>query len=171
MTKVKEFNELLRKIKYDAEAKETFCFKYYGLLKNHVRLKYRNYCDWEDIVHDVINKIISTDWTDYPYIDNPVSWLYTVADNHAYDLFKKSNRIYELNENLYAYSDFNIEYVDIRNDVREAIKHLKPQTQYIIYAHYWLGKELYAIADEVGKSYTSVRVIIFRARILLKKYL
>lgn len=169
MSEVQEFNELLKKINSDADAKERFWLKYYSLLKVHVKLKYGNFPDWEDIVHDVVNKIISTDWTGYPNVDSPVSWLYTLADNHAKDVLKKANHICEFNENLYP--DFNIEYIDMRNDVRDAMKHLKRETQYILYAYYWLGKELYTIAKEIGKSYVSVRVTILRARKLLKKYL
>ena len=169
MTEVQEFNENLRKIKYDAEAREKICFKYFNLIKTHVSLKYGDFSDWEDIVQDVINKLISTDWTNYPYIENPVAWLYKIADNHAKDLFKKSNRISKFDDN--TYSNFNIDYVDMRNDVRNALKKLKRESQYIIYAHYWLGKELYAIAKEINNSYVSVRVKLVRARNLLEKYL
>ena len=169
MTEDQEFNQLLKKTKYDAEAQEIFCFKYYSLLKKHVFSKYGNFPDWEDIVHDVINKIFETDWTNYQYIKRPVSWLYAVADNYAKDIFKKANRIYEFNDN--AYSNFNIDTVDIRNDVRDAIRHLKREEQYIIYAHYWLRKELYTIAKELNKTYVGVRVAIFRARKILKKFL
>ena len=104
-----EFNVLLRKIKYDEDARQKFCFEYYNLLKMHVRSKYGKFQDWEDIVQDVVNKILSTDWTNYPHIDNPTQWLYTIADNHAKDLFKKTNRICEFDENLYP--NFNIECV------------------------------------------------------------
>lgn len=169
MTEVQEFNELLKKINNDADAKERFWLKYYSLLKVHVKLKYGDYPDWEDIVHDVVNKIISTDWTGYPYVNSPICWLYKIADNYAKDVFKKTNRICEFNEN--SYNDFNIEYIDIRTDVRDAMRHLNRQTQYILYAYYWLGKELYTIAKEIGKSYVCVRVTIARARKLLKKYL
>ena len=169
MNEVQEFNKLLRKIKYDAQARELFCFRYYSLLKIHVFYKYGDYSDWEDVVHDVIKKLIDTDWTDYPFIESPTYWLFTVADNHAKDEFKKSNRICEFSEN--RYSGFNIEFVEMRNDVRDAMKHLKRDMQYILYAHYWLGKELYTIADDMGKSYASVRVNASRARNLLKKYL
>lgn len=169
MTEVQEFNDLLKKINIDADAKEKFWLKYYSMLKMHVKLKYGDFSDWEDIVHDVVNKIISTDWTCYPYIDRPIAWLYTIADNHAKDVFKKANRICNFDED--AYSAFSIEYVDMRNDVRNALKHLDGETQYIIYSYYWLGKELYAIADEMGISYTNIRVKISRARKLLEKYL
>ena len=169
MTEVREFNILLRKIKYDMEARQQFCCKYYNLLKTHVYSKYGKFNDWEDIVQDVINKLISTDWTNYPHVDSPVSWLYTIADNHAKDLFKRTNRICEFNENLYP--DFNIEYIDIRSDIRDAMKHLKSDEQYILYNHYWLGKELYVIAGETGDSYTNVRAKISKARKLLKKFL
>ena len=169
MTDVQEFNELLKKINIDADAKERFWLKYYSLLKVHVKLKYGDFPDWEDIVHDVVNKIMSTDWTSYPYIDRPVSWLYRIADNHAKDVFKKSNRVCEFNEE--TYSEFSIEYIDMRNDIRNAMRHLRRDTQYILYAYYWLGKELYTIAKEIGKSYVSVRVTVLRARQLLKKYL
>lgn len=169
MTEVQEFNRLLRKIKYDQEAREVFCFKYYSRLKLHVFIKYGDYADWEDVVHDVIKKLIDTDWTDYPHIDNPVNWLFKIADNHAKDLFKITNRICEFNETLYF--DFNINQVEMACDVRDAIKNLKRDEQYILYAHYWLGKELYTIADEMGITYANVRVKISRARKFLKKFL
>ena len=169
MTEAQEFNVSLRKIKYDPDEREKFWFKYYNLLKTHVLLKYGKYSDWEDIVHDVVSKIISTDWTNYPEIESPTSWLYTVADNHAKDLFKKSNHICEFDEK--TYSNFSIESVDMRNDILNAIKHLKRDKQYIIYAYFWLGKELYTIAKEMNKSYVSVRVAAIRARNLLKKFL
>ena len=169
MTEAQEFNISLRKIKYDRIEREKFWFKYYNLLKTHVLLKYGKFSDWEDIVHDVVNKIISTDWTNYPEIESPTSWLYAVADNHAKDVFKKSNRICEFDEK--TYSNFTIEAVDMRNDVRNAIKHLKRDNQYIIYAYFWLGKELFTIAKEMNKSYVSVRVAAIRARNLLKKFL
>lgn len=169
MTDVQEFNELLKKINKDAEAREIFWLKYYSLLKMHVKLKYGDFPDWEDIVHDVVNKIISTDWTSYPYVKSPAAWLYTIADNHAKDVFKKANRVCSLNEDTYA--DFSIECIEMQSNVREAIKHLKRETQYILYAYYWLGKELYTIAEEIGKPYVSVRVTATRARQILKKYL
>lgn len=169
MSEVREFNDLLRKIKYDGNARQVFFSKYYNLLHSHVRLKYGSYADWQDIAHDVVTKLIETDWTDYPYIERPTSWLYTIADNHAKDLFKKSNRILEFKE--YGYSDFNLEYIEIRNDVRNAMNNLDRDSQYILYAHNWLGKELYTIAEEMGKSYASIRTKAKRARDKLKKYL
>ena len=138
----------------------------------YVFSKYREYPDWEDIVHDVINKMIDTDWTDYPYIESPASWLYTIADNHAKDLFKRTNRICGFNETLYCdYSDFNINLVEMRSDLRNAMQHLKQDEQYILYAHLWLGKKLYTIAEEMNISYENVRVKIHRARKALKKFL
>ena len=169
MTEAQEFNISLRKIKYDKNEREKFWFKYYNLLKTHVFLKYGKFPDWEDIVHDVVNKIMETDWTNYPQIESPTAWLYTIADNHAKDIFKKSNRICEFKDN--TYSSFNIESVDMRNDVRNAIMHLKRDKQYIIYAYFWLGKELYIIAEEMNKSYGSVRTAAKRARKLLEKFL
>lgn len=169
MTEVREFNTLLRKIKYDDSAKRKFCSEFYSLVKIHVHSKYAGFPDWEDIVHDVINKIINTDWTSYPYVESPVSWLYTIADNLAKDLFKRTNRICEFKEN--SHPDFNIDYIEVRSDVREAMRNLKRDEQYILYNHYWLGKELYTIADEMGISYSNIRVKISRARKFLKKYL
>ena len=159
----------MRKIKYDVNARESFCFEFYSRLKLHVFYKYGDYSDWEDIVQDVIRKLIETDWSDYPYIKSPTYWLYTIADNHAKDEFKKTNRICEFNEE--RYTAFNIDYVEMRNDVRTAMKHLNRDMQYILYAHYWLGKELYTIAEEMSKSYISVRVNAKRARDILEKYL
>lgn len=169
MTDIQEFNDLLRKIKYDPAAREKFWCEYYNLLKTHVYFKYGDFSDWEDIVHDVVKKIISIDWTNYPYIESPAYWLYTIADNHAKDLFKKANRICEFKEE--TYSGFNIEYVDVRNDVRNAMRHLKRENQYVLYAYYWLGKELFTIAEEIGKSYGNTRAIARRSRNRLKKYL
>ena len=169
MTEVQEFNVLLRKIKYDKEARQKFFCKYYNRLHMHGRLKYGKFSDWQDVVHDVVTKLIETDWTDYQYIENPTAWLFTVADNRAKDFFKKSNRILEFNE--YHYSDFNIEDVELSNDVRNAMKHLTRDEQYVLYAYYWLGKEQYIIAKEMGKTYGSVRTQIKRSRDKLKKYL
>ena len=172
MTKVREFNVLLRKIKYDNDAKQKFCCEYYSLLRMHVLSNYGDYSDWEDIVHDVINKLIDTDWTDYPYVKNPIYWLYTIADNHAKDLFKKTNRICEFNETTCCtYSDFDINQVELRSDIRNAMQRLKPDEQYILYSYHWLGKKLYVIAKEMNISYTSARVKIHRARKALEKYL
>lgn len=169
MNEVQKFNDLLRKIKYDQGARQKFFCDYYNRLLLHVSYKFGDYPDWQDIAHDVVNKLIETDWTNYPYIESPMYWLYTIADNHAKDLFKKTNRICELNE--YNYSDFNIDYIDMRNDVRNAMKNLTYDEQYVLYAFHWLGKELYTIAKEMKKSYGSVRTQIKRARDKLKKYL
>lgn len=169
MTESKEFNKLLKTIKFDKKSQEIFCFKYYNKLKMHVFAKYGSFSDWEDIVHDVIKKIFNTDWTNYPYVDKPINWLYAIADNHAKDLLRSTNRICEFNES--SYYDFNIDYINLRSDVRNALKQLDVELQYIIYSYYWLGKELYSIADEIGISYTNARVKISRARKLLKKYL
>lgn len=169
MIGVHKFNILLRKLKYDGNARQIFFDEYYNRLQLHVRLKYSGYEDWQDIAHDIVTKLIETDWTDYPYIESPVYWLYTIADNHIKDVFKKTNRICEFNE--YNYSDFNIDYIEMRYDVRNAMEKLSREEQYILYAYNWLGKELYVIADELGKSYSSVRVAIKRARDKIKKYL
>lgn len=169
MTEVQEFNDLLRKIKYDNDARQKFFCKYYSRLHIHGSLKYGNFSDWQDIVHDVVTKLIATDWSNYEYIECPTAWLFTVADNHAKDLFKQANRILEFNE--YHYSDFNIEDVELSNDVKNAMKNLTRDEQYVLYAFYWLGKEQYIIAEEIGKTYGSVRTQIKRARDKLKNFL
>lgn len=169
MNEAQKFNRLLKKIKYDNDAREEFFFLYYNKLRSHIFHKYGSFPDWEDIVHDVINKLIETDWSQYQFVENPISWLYTVADNHAKDLFKKFNRISEFNED--KFSEFNIDKIDMREDLRDAMKHLKVEHQYILFAQFWQGKKLYTIAAEMGKSYVSVRVNSSRARRLLKKYL
>ena len=169
MTEVQQFNDRLRKIKYDADEREKFWFVYYNHLKTHVYFKYGDYPDWEDIVHDVVNKVMETDWTNYPQIESPTAWLYKIADNRAKDVFKRANRICEFDEQIY--STFNIELVEMRSDLRNAIKRLSRDNQYMLYAHYWLGKELYVIAKEMKKTYGSIRVAVKRARKLLEKYL
>lgn len=169
MVGVQEFNELLRKIKYDEQAREVFCFEYYNLLKKHVSSKFGDFIDSEDVVQDVIEKLIQTDWTEYDYIHSPVSWLYSIVDNRAKDLFKKFNRILEFKEESFA--EFNPDSIEMRSDVLDAINKLSSDMQYVLYHQFWMREHLKTIAENMGKTYGAVRALSSRARKKLKKIL
>ena len=161
MKTAKTFNELLRKLNCDPVARERFFDEYYDNIRAHAYCKYGEYSDWEDIVQDVVRKLLETDWTSYSFVKYPATWLNTIADNRAKDLFRRSNRVLISDSEFLDGFDINNTLMEI--DIREELKQIPKNTQYIIYAQY---KEVYSyleISEQLGESYSNVRVKAHRA--------
>ena len=166
MISARTFNILLRKLNSDPRARELFFNEYYSIIKAHAYWQFGKYNDWEDIAHDVVSKILETDWSSYSYVQFPASWLCAVVDNHAKDTFKRSNRIVSVAE--FFIEDFNIDDTIMSLRVRNELKKFSKDIQYIIYAHFWEGYTYQEISRKLGISAVNVRVKAFRALKILK---
>ena len=168
MITAKEFNSLLKKIKYDDGARTKFLNYYYVKLKFHLKTYIGSYSDWEDVLHDVIEKLISTDWGGYPYIEHPISWLFRMSDNCARDMIRREKFTCELPE--FMPDKFNIDESLVHGELRAAMKKcLPPEEQYIFYLYLWGGYSLKEIAEILGVSYAGIRTKVSRAYKILKE--
>lgn len=156
MIDAKIFNELLKKIYYDPEARELFFKNYYELIKSRVKWKLGNRSEWEDVAHDVVRKLLETDWTDYPYVNFPVGWLNAIADNSAKDLFRQTNKIVQIIED--SAEEFNLNTALVEMELKEKLGKFPKDVQYIIHAHFIEGYTYLEISKILGISHENVRV-------------
>lgn len=166
MKDIKTFNEQLRKLNSDSAVRTQFFNEHYGEIKAHTFWKFGKFNDWEDLAHDVVRKLIETDWSNYPYIEFPASWLNSVIDNYAYDVLRHNSRVYSMD--TFALEAFSLDETIMDSNVRDALKKLSKDIQYIIYAHYWEGYTYIEIANQLGLTPVNVRVKAFRAQQILK---
>lgn len=160
------FNNLLQRLSYDTEAKVQFFDNYYDIIKAHSFMNFPKCVDWEDIAHDVVRKLLETDWRGYEYVKFPSAWLRTIIINHAKDFFKHSSRIVSLGEMYDEKVDLGEDLIG--SEIWERLKGFPPDVQYIITAHFRDGYSYLEIAKKLGLTHENVRVKAYRALKSLK---
>lgn len=150
------FNRLLKNLYYDPQAKEQFFEEYYDNIMSHTYWKFGKFCDWEDIAHDVVRLLLETNWTDYPYVRYPASWLSSIIENHAKDIFRRTNRL--VSDKCDVADKFNIDDTILKIELKEKLKKFPNDVRYIIYAHYFEGYSYKEISEQIGLSQENVRV-------------
>ncbi len=154
----------------------------YGSLKNYVRSKieHTTESDAEDIIQDVALKIFSRP-TDALPINNIGGFVYSAIKNRIIDILRtkkqKTNHQKDL-ENLWTeftemfYSSVHEEYSEtLKNDLKRAVRNLKPVYRDIIVAVDFEGYSYREISEETGISAGTLMSRRHRAISLLLKNL
>lgn len=126
----------------------------------------------EDVMQDTfIKALLSLDSSHA----NLRAWLYTVARNLYFDKARRKKLEREVEESM-EYSEppgpEELLQVKIRNErLKEALMRLEPRKREVITLQYFSGLKVKEIAEIMRLSQENVRVLAFRAKKEMKKYL
>lgn len=165
MIDAKIFNELLKKIYSDPEARELFFKNYYELIKSRAKWKLGNRPEWEDVAHDVVRKLLEKDWTDYPYISYPLVWLNTIVDNRVKDIYRQTNILLDIDESIAVANTMDSV---AQSALEERLEKFPCDVRFIICKHFFEGYTYLEISKILGMSHENVRVKASRALKKLK---
>lgn len=110
--------------------------------------------------------------------ENLEAWINRMTYNHCIDYFRKKNKLKEsqLVESHHEQNDGNfIDELDRINEsdalktaVKKEIENLKEVDRLVLLLHYWEGKSINEISEELGLGASSVKMKLSRTRSKLK---
>lgn len=165
----KEFNCLLKEIKYNKSAITRIYEEYVSEVKLHLTRRFEGAVDVDDITHEVFLKLMQTDWTNQEPVNSPSAWLFKIADHIALDEIKKKNISYSLDDYENSFCYFNVDNLLIAKDIKTALGYLDKLTAQIIYLNKYEGYKFEDIATLLSMKPISVRVRASRGYKKLKK--
>lgn len=166
----KKFNKLLKEVKCNLRAFTELYTYYFPKVVFFITNKYRDTQLGEDVAQDLFIKLFDIQ---YEYINNPLAWLYTLADNAAKNMLKKKSRE-ELVPNFDA-----VEYKMAANQEEsdqiifgkyfKRLEKLDFQSRDIVLKHVFENYSFKDIANETGLKYEAVRQRYHRSIVKLRK--
>lgn len=125
--------------------------------------------DAEDIIQDTAYKFLK--YIDSVQIDNVQSWLFRVAINQYYDLYRKKTKHREILLKFNVQEIFEEEtpekvllQSEIQRDIHEILSELNPKYRQLLLLKYSTGLKIKEIAELYGMKEGSVKTILHRAR-------
>lgn len=145
------FNKLLSEYKSSQRAFDELYTYYFHRIVYHVSWKFSREIA-EDVAQEFFLKLMRIE-LDEP-VENPTSWVYTVADNLARSFLKKYKSYDELTgDEFYEFiSDF-----DERETIKKCLAELTSAERKIVVMYYFEGYSLKEIAGIIGENYDAVK--------------
>lgn len=130
----------------------------------------------EDVVSDVFLKFWKK-YSDGEVIENPRALLYTIGRRTIVDQYRRADfrtnvSIDKVDESVLAAEDTIVKDIDFRdeyNNVREAMKEIKPEYADILLLHYVEELSINEIAEILNEKENNLRVRLHRALAALRK--
>ena len=151
--------------------KENIYRDFSGKIYSYVRSKISSPETAEDLTSDVFLKVYEKLDTYDEKRSSLSTWIYTIARNTLTDYFRTNKVAEEIPEDLDDGS--SIEETVCNNAMLEiladALEQLEERERTVIIRHYYHGKKLKEIAEELHISYAYVKIIKNKALNLMKK--
>lgn len=162
----KEFNKLLKQIKYDRNAFNEIYAYYFIKIKRYVEVNYRDLNSAEDIAQQTFLSLYVNPPAEY--IGAPATWLYTIAANRAKTILKRENRVVLVDDEVLNC----VEYVmnESKMEVRRLLDMLDDLSRKIVALNIWFGFTFEEIAVKLKINPATARQRASRAYKKLKKY-
>lgn len=156
------FNKYLRRMKTDEKAFRKIYKYYLPKIKYRVISKYGNSVDFEDVAHDVFTRLFRYD--NYPFVENPTSWIYKICDNTVMDDLRKYRNETPLNDGMLSVqSSENLSEAEGDANFFGVLRNLDGESAEIVKLVFWDGYNLKEISAILGINYGTVRQKYSRA--------
>ena len=166
------FNKYLKQIRNSERAFREIYEYYLPKIKYHVKAKYGNGVDFEDVAHDVFTKLIRL--ADPPEVENPTAWIYRICDNAANDQLAAKRGEVPLDEKIGVSppaSVVTISAAESESDYFSLVNKLPEDDAEIVILVTWEGYNLKEAADILGLTHGAARQKYSRALKKLKAIL
>lgn len=152
----------------DDAAIEAFVRKYYPVLLRYCHFHIKNQADAEDAVQEVFTRFFFT-LSAYRHYGKVQNYLYVIAANLCRDSYRKPEALPV--DELPEHPVEEIEPVNLRLDVREALAKLPPELREVTILFFFQEVKQTEIAKILGIGLPLVKYRIKRAKELLAVYL
>lgn len=145
---------------------------YHMKVLRYIQSKVNDYYLAEDLCSDVFVKIYEKLDTFDESKASISTWIFTITRNRLIDYYRTRKVMSEIPEDL-TYADNDDEPIEDRmlEGLAEGLEHLDERTRKLIIMHYYEGKTLKEVAEELGISYAYVKILHKKALFSLKKYI
>lgn len=154
------------------EFKSELYTQYYKKVCSYLNGKVNDANLAEDIASDVFLKVFEKLDTFDDSKASVSTWIYTITRNTLTDYFRTRRVFSEIPETMSAQSDIEEEYCrdEMLNILADALTALPERERDLIVLHYYSGKTLKEIAEQLDISYAYVKVLHNKALAAMKKY-
>ena len=150
--------------------KEEIYKEYHDKVLRYVLSKVNDFHLAEDLVSDVFVKVYEKLDTFNDKKASFSTWIYTITRNRLIDYYRTRKVMSEIPENLtYEQEEESFSEEDL-STLAKALEDLDCRSKKIVVAHYYSGKSLKEIADDLDISYAYVKILHKKALVNLKKY-
>ena len=163
----KEFNRLLKDVKWNEKAIENLYAFYYPRAVKHFSAKYGLMLA-EDATQEFFLHLLKI-CDKQEYVKSPTGWIYTCIENIIKRKIQFESKYFYMAETATFIETVESNENDIYAD--ELLKDLNPLEQKIIYLIHWEGYSRKEIADIVHLTPANVRQIYSRSLKKIKKFL
>ena len=144
---------------------------YSGKVMAYIRARIRNKADAEDLLSEVLEKIMKKIEGFDPEKASLNTWIFTVTRNTVIDHYRRSRPGEELDENLSDGIELDEDLLngETLGELAAALRRLPEQMRDIIVLRYYDGKPLTEVAQLMGLSYGAVKLRHQNALLMLKE--
>jgi RNA polymerase sigma-70 factor (ECF subfamily) len=156
-------DELINRAKQDPEAFGEIYELYFKQIYRYVYGLMHNHPETQDIVSETFIKAMKGIGSYNPTGKPFVVWLYRIAKNTAIDHFRRSKREVDLNWLEMASPEKELEQVEYRHWLDQAMEQLTEDQQKIIRLHYLEDMKFKDIAQVTNRTEGAVKAMALRA--------
>lgn len=165
-----KFNRYLAQLRTSEAAFKKIYEYYLPKLKVHVKAKFGNRVDFEDVAHDVFTRLIRAD--NLPEVESPTAWMYKICDNIALDHLRKNRYSMPFDEGIASCSIEEEKYsAEGDGGYFSVLDHLQGEEREIVKLVTWDGYNLKEVSKILNVSHGSARQKYSRALKKLKSFL
>ena len=136
-------------------------------VRAYVRGKIHDTHDAEDLVSAVFMKVVQKLDSFDPAKASVSTWVYTITRNTVTDYFRTRR-------SMVAFEDYMVDETELTDDaldsLADALMSLKEKERDLIVLHYYSGHTLKTVAEMMGMSYISAKVIHKKALTSLQAF-
>lgn len=127
----------------------------------------------EDQAHDIVQDAFTRMWEKVEQIsyEKSKSYLFTSAYNRMIDVIRKDKKQSPMEDSHYNELSTSRQYSDLKDVLDQAISRLSEIQRSVVLLRDYEGYSYEEIGQITGLNESQVKVYIFRARSLLKKYI
>lgn len=150
--------------------KEQIYEEYHTKVLRYIQSKVNDFYLAEDLCSDVFVKVYEKLDTFDEKKASISTWIFTITRNRLIDYYRTRKVNVEIPDNL-AYEE---DYSDIDEEKLESLaiglKSIDDRSKKIVVGHYYDGKSLKQLAEELGISYAYIKILHKKALFSLRKY-
>jgi RNA polymerase sigma-70 factor (ECF subfamily) len=156
-------DDLIRRAKDDPDAFGELYEMHFRQIYRYVYSQVRSHPETQDIVSDTFLKALRAIESYTPTGKPFIVWLYRIARNTTIDYFRRANREVEVDWLELMAEEAQLEQIEYRDWLDQAMKHLTEDQRVILRLHYIQDMKFKDIAKVTNRTEGAVKAMALRA--------
>lgn len=150
--------------------KEEIYQEYHTKVLRYIQSRVNDYHLAEDLCSDVFVKVYEKLDTFNSKKASLSTWIFTITRNRLIDYYRTRKVNVEIPEDLTYEEDYSDINEDRLESLANGLNNIDERSREIVVKHYYEGKSLKEIGENMGISYTYIKILHRKALFLLRKY-